>query len=213
MGFKISQFLMRTGVLASTEVTKSLHTSVCKLITYPLCAALQFGKQRHRPSPAKRGSVVKGFEGDLKKDKLFPRQCIAPDHYICSTKGRLFTSRGETKDTDMYTGGALFVDMSSEQVENVFQQDLNTDETLKAKQDFKLKCKDAGVIPWSTFLTMAQPSPPSPTLPISPIFPRFSICWSWHTSPEWSCRKGHPDHHVHCKNHDAPLSHTLDRSL
>ena len=32
-------------------------------------------------------------------------------------------------------------------MENVFQQHLNTHETLKAKQDFKLKCKDAGVIP------------------------------------------------------------------
>ena len=31
-------------------------------------------------------------------------------------------------------------------MENVFQQHLNTHETLKAKQDFKLKCKDAGVI-------------------------------------------------------------------
>ena len=27
---------------------------------------------------------------------------------------------------------------------------------------------------WSTFLTMAQPSPPSPMLPISPISPRFN---------------------------------------
>ena len=32
-------------------------------------------------------------------------------------------------------------------MENVFQQHLNTHETLKAKQDFKLECKDAGVIP------------------------------------------------------------------
>ena len=37
--------------------------------------------------------------------------------------------------------------MSSKQVENVFQQHLNTHETLKAKQDLELKCKDAGVFP------------------------------------------------------------------
>ena len=36
-------------------------------------------------------------------------------------------------------------------MENVFQQHLNTHETLKAKQDFKLKCKDAGVIPLDYF--------------------------------------------------------------
>ena len=46
----------------------------------------------------------------------------------------------------MYTGGALFMDMSSNGVENKFQQNLNTHETLKAKQDFELKFKDAGVI-------------------------------------------------------------------
>ena len=53
----------------------------------------------------------------------------------------------KAKDTDRYTGETLFVDMSSKQVENVFQHHLNTHETLKAKQDFELKCKDAGVIP------------------------------------------------------------------
>ena len=90
---------MRTVVLANTEVTKSLHTSTCKLTTYPLCAACQFGKQRQWPSPGKRSSMVKDAKGNLKKDKLFPRQCIAVVHYICCTKGRLFTSRGKTKDT------------------------------------------------------------------------------------------------------------------
>ena len=68
------QFLMRTGVLANTEATKSLHTSDCKLTTYPLCAACQFGKQRQRPSPGKRSSVFKDVQGNLKKDKLFPGQ-------------------------------------------------------------------------------------------------------------------------------------------
>ena len=113
MSFKKIKFLMRTGVLANTELTKRLHTTACKLTTYPLCAACQFGKQRQRSYPWKRCSVFKDVESNLKKDKLISRQCIAVDHYMCSTKGRLFTSRGKTKDTDMYTGGALFMDMSS----------------------------------------------------------------------------------------------------
>ena len=33
--FKKIQCLMRTGVLANTEATKSLHTSTCKPTTYP----------------------------------------------------------------------------------------------------------------------------------------------------------------------------------
>ena len=109
-----------------------------------------------------------GCSSNLKKDQSFPGQCIAVDHYICSTKGRLFTSRGNPNDTDMYTGGALFVDMNSKQVENVFQQHLNTHETLKAKQDLELSL-------WSTSLTMIQPSPPSPMLPISPIALKFNL--------------------------------------
>ena len=54
MDFKKIQFLIRTGVLANTEATKSLHTSPCKLTTFPLCAACQFGKQRQRLSPGMR---------------------------------------------------------------------------------------------------------------------------------------------------------------
>ena len=138
---------MRTGVLTNTEATKSLHTSTCKPTTYPLCAACQFGTQRQRPSPGKRSSVVKDVQGNLNKDKLFPGQCIAVNYYVCSTRGRGFTSRGKTKDTDMYTRGTLFMDMKSKQMEIVFQQHLNTHQTLKAKQDFELKCKNAGVIP------------------------------------------------------------------
>ena len=40
----------------------------------------------------------------------------------------------------MYTGGTLFSGMSSKQVENVFQQHINTHKTLQAKQYFQLKC-------------------------------------------------------------------------
>ena len=161
----------------------------------PLCAVCQFGKQRQRPSSANRSSVV-NVKRNLKKDKLFPRQCIAVDHYICSTKGRLFTSRGKTKDTDMYMGGALLMDMSSKQVENVFQQHLNTHETLKAKQDFELKCKMLELSLWRH-------------CPSLQFLPNSMFRWSWHTSPQWSCREGKPVHHVHCKNYDAPLIHTL----
>ena len=48
-------------------------------------------------------------------------------------QGKTFHYKRKTKDTDMYTGGALFMDMSSKQVENVFQQHLKTHKTLKSK--------------------------------------------------------------------------------
>ena len=136
-------------------------------------AACQFGKQRQRPSPGKRISVSKDVQGNLKKDKLFPGQCIPVDHYIYSTKGRRFTSRGKTKDTDMYTGGALFKDIGSNEWKMCFSN-IST-ETLKAKQDFEWKARMLVLSLWSTSLTMVQPSPPSPMLPISPISPSFNV--------------------------------------
>ena len=91
-------------------------------------------------------------------------------------------------------------------MENVFQHHLNTYETLKAKQDFELKCKDAGVIPMEY---ISDNSPPSPMLPISPTSPNFNDLLELAHIMTMSHREGNPDHHVHCKNYDALLSHTL----
>ena len=75
-------------------------------MTYsPLCS-MPVWKTETKAILRKRSSVVKDIEDNMKKNKLLPGQCIAVDHYICSTKGRLFTSRGKTKNTDMYTEGA-----------------------------------------------------------------------------------------------------------
>ena len=96
-------------------------------------------------------SWQKKLSGQGCSRQLEERQALSRTMDCCGLhllhQGKTFLSRGKTKNTDMYTGGALFMHMSSKQVENVFQQHLNTHETLKAKQDFKLKCKDAGVIP------------------------------------------------------------------
>ena len=82
-----------TGVHCQHRSNQKSSYLCMQLTTYPLCAACQFGKQRQRPSPGKRTSVVKDVQGNLKKGKLIPGQCIAVDHNIWSTKGRLFTSR------------------------------------------------------------------------------------------------------------------------
>ena len=92
---------------------------------------------------------------------------------------------------------------------NVFQQHLNNHETLKAKLELDSKCKDAGVIPWSIFQTVAWLHLQVLYCPSLQLFPDSTICWHWCPPPQWSCRKGHPNHHVHHKNHDTPISHTL----
>ena len=128
---------MRSGVLATSEAQRRLHTAVCKMTKAPLCAACQFGKQKQRPYKGKVSRPAGDHDGALKREKLFPGQCIAVDHFVCSTLGRLFTSRGKTKESSMYKGGALFVDMATGYVDCGLQTSLNTHQTLAAKEEFK----------------------------------------------------------------------------
>ena len=147
IGMRKVQFLMRTGVLATSKATWRLHAAACKLTNLPLCSACQFGKQRRRPEPGKTTTIVRKRDGALKDQRLLPGQTVSVDHFICSTKGRLFTSRGHSKDADMYTGGAIYVDMATDLVHVEFQRHLNTHETLAATAEFERMCLDAGVIP------------------------------------------------------------------
>lgn len=147
LGFKRIQFLMRSGVLSRSEANRKLHTAASKLTDVPKCAACQFGKQCRRPSPGKTSSVVRDKEGALKKDDLRVGQCISVDHFVCSTPGRLFSSRGKSSKEDMYDGGCIFVDHASSFVHIEFQAHLNSHETIKAKELYELMCRDHGVIP------------------------------------------------------------------
>ena len=146
-GFKRVQFLMHTGVLATSESQRKLHVAACKLVNPPMCAACQFGKQRQRSAPGRTTKVQSARDGVLKKDVLHPGQSVAVDHFICSTKGRLFSSKGKSKDSKMFAGGAIFVDIASGRVDCVFQSHLSSHETLKAKEEFELRCRDCGVVP------------------------------------------------------------------
>jgi hypothetical protein len=141
VNFRKIQSLMRSGVLCSSEAQRRLHTACCKIQQPPLCAACQYGKQKRRPTPSKTASVVTDNVGNLKKDNLLPGQRISVDHFICSTKGRLSTSAGKTKESEMYDGGCIFVDSGSGYVHVEFQTTLDTHKSLKAKQKFELLCR------------------------------------------------------------------------
>ena len=147
MGFRKVQALMRTGVLATSEAQRRLQVAACKIVHPPTCAACQFGKQRQRSAPGKRSAPLPNRQGALKKEQLLPGQRVAVDHFVCSTKGRLFESRGRTKDEHMYTGGALFVDMATGRIDCLFQTHLNTHETIRAKEEYEMRCRDFGVMP------------------------------------------------------------------
>ena len=112
-----------------------------------MCAACQFVKQCHRSTPGKKQSTVQDQVGSTKKEFHLPGQGVAVDHFYCSTKGRLFTSRGKEADKDMFCGGALFVDMATGMVSVHFQVHLNSHETLAAVNEFEASCRELGVVP------------------------------------------------------------------
>ena len=147
IGFRKIQHLMRSGVLCLSQSQRQLHKSACQIKNPPKCAACQFGKQKKKASPGKQSSVVRDREGILKKDILLPGQCVSVDHFVCSTKGRLYSSRGKTSDNDMYDGGCIFFDEASKHIHVVHQTHLTSHETLQAKEQYEHMCRDVGIIP------------------------------------------------------------------
>ena len=149
MSFQKIQFLMRSGVLTKSNNKRKLHQAACSLTQLPKCAACQYGKQHRRPAPGRVSTAVRDREGALKDGHLVPGQTVSIAHFKCSTKGRLFTSAGKSLDSELYTGGCLFNDHASGFVHVEFQVHLTTHETLMAKENFELMCRDHGVIPQS----------------------------------------------------------------
>jgi hypothetical protein len=148
IGIRRVQSLMRTGVLAHSESTRRLHSAACKgKRGFPYCASCLFGKQCVRPSPGSRVSVVKDRRGAIKSNNLLPGQEISVDHFVCSTKGRLFSGLGRAADHKLYSGGCLFVDHATNYVHVEFQTSLSSHATLQAKTDFEAACRDFGVLP------------------------------------------------------------------
>jgi hypothetical protein len=109
-----------------------LHTAACQIFNPPKCAACQYGNQHQQPAPAKIATAIKDCAGVLKAESLVPGQQVSIDHFICGTKGRLFSSAGRSLNSDMFAGGCLFIDHASTFVHVELQKHLNTHETMKA---------------------------------------------------------------------------------
>ena len=146
IAFSKVQALMRTGVLSHSEGTLQLHHAAATLSTAPKCAACTFAKQRVRPSPGRKISTIHDTVGALRSNNVYPGQEVSVDHFICSTKGRLFSSRGKTKDNDMYCGGCIFVDHCSNYIFIEFQKTLHSHATVASKESFEAHARDYGVL-------------------------------------------------------------------
>ena len=140
LNFKAVQHLFRSGALGRTRLQTS--ASNCP---HPKCSSCQYGKAKRRSTETDVSQPIPVKQGVLKKEDLFPGQRVSIDHFVCSTKGRLYESHGQTKETEKYAGGMIFVDHASGFVHIEFVVSLTATETIAAKQRYERAMLSQGV--------------------------------------------------------------------
>ena len=83
---------------------------------------------------------------DLKKDHLLTVQMVSEDHYISRAPGRLYHTKGKSDQSDMFSGGCVFIDHASGYVSIKHEVAINVTETVKAKLTFERKAQSQGVV-------------------------------------------------------------------
>ena len=146
-GFAKLTYLFRSGVLSNSESSRRMIKSVLSSVTsVPKCAACMFGKQRRLPAPGVKHNTINERIGVLKQEHLNPGDEFSIDHFYSSVHGRLFSSKGKTKEENMFSGGLIAVDQASNYVYVHCLKKLTTHETLDAKEDLEKHCRDNGVV-------------------------------------------------------------------
>jgi len=139
LGLQSVQVLLRGKALGDSPLIRA----AIKCTILPKCAACQFGKQRRRSTEADLTTPV--LNHSITAGDLQPGERVSVDHFIGSTRGRLYTSRGHSKPETMYSGGCIFIDHASSYIHEEHQVSLTTHETLKSKHSFERVCFDMGV--------------------------------------------------------------------
>ena len=132
------QNLLKTGALGNSAEIKA--AARCEL---PKCAACMYGKAKRKSTGAKL--TVDSKIKVLSKDILIPGQKVSMDHFSVSTKGRLYSGFGGTKDDEKYKGGVIFVDHASGFVYVVHVLNFTAGEALRAKLEFESVMANHGI--------------------------------------------------------------------
>jgi Reverse transcriptase (RNA-dependent DNA polymerase) len=135
---KSLQDLLRTGALGTSPIQKA--ASNC---TAPKCASCQFGKAKRRPTHSK--TSTQPYDKVLSKEILYPGQKVSMDHFVVSTKGRLYSSAGQSHTDHLYCGGIIFVDHSSGYIHVEFVTNFTAGEAIRAKRSFERALADRGI--------------------------------------------------------------------
>ena len=110
------------------------------------CAACEFVKGHRQPNKV---DIIKNNpmkEQDLKKNRLLPGHMVSAGHYISRAPGRLYHTKGKSNQSDMFSGGCVFIDHASGYVSIKHQVAINSTETVKAKLTFEREAQSQGVV-------------------------------------------------------------------
>ena len=141
IGFQHVQWLIHTGRLKVQGNSKAVAN--CER---PKCAACEFGNGHHRPNKVNKIKKNPMKEQELKKDHLLPGHMVSADHYISRAPGRLYHTKGKSDQSDMFSGGCVFIDHASGYVSINHQVAINATETVKAKLTFMRDAQIQGVV-------------------------------------------------------------------
>ncbi len=145
VGFQRIQKLMRAGALGhSPKIKAAAHMNLDK---YPFkCGSCEFGKAKRRVSRRNK-SARKAPEPEklLSKEVLIPGQKVSMDHFIVSTPGRLFNSRGSESHDRRFKGGVIFVDHATGYVFVEPVVNFTAGEAIRAKRAFEAEMSSMGV--------------------------------------------------------------------
>ena len=141
IGFQNVQWLILTGRLKAQRNSKAVAN--CER---PKCAACDFGKGHRRTNKMNTTKKNPMKDHDLKKDHLLPGQMVSADHYISRAPGRLCHTKGESDQSDMFSGGCVFIEHVSGYVSINHQVAINATETVKSKPTFEREAQSQGVV-------------------------------------------------------------------
>ena len=112
-----------------------------------MCGSCAYGKAKRRAARSQRtkSQPEPKEEKVLSKDVLIPGQRISMDHFIVSTPGRLFNSRGSEPHDRMYKGGVIFVDHASGFVYVAPVVNFTAGEAIRAKREFESEMASMGI--------------------------------------------------------------------
>ena len=147
LGFRDVQRIMKSGALGHDPVIKAAsNTDLNK--TPLVCGSCAYAKAKRRPTRKKTdrsSSSPTDQDKLLSKEVLIPGQKVSMDHFIVSTPGRLFSSRGSEPTSKMYKGGVIFKDHASNFVFAEPVVNFTAGEAIRAKRAFEREMHSMGV--------------------------------------------------------------------